>query len=275
MNKNGEETLSSFDHNLVGLSILLIGTIGLVVNSKLVFKLKKEVDANKLIFNLIFSNFAMLHAFLFPIISSFSHKWAFSHPSCVYYGSSSLIYGFNHMLSVFMLVLDMLLQKKCENYDSYKSKVRNLMIGYSWANSLFWGLAPVLGWSRISYELTNASCTVDYLNADSAYRSYILSCFGLMFAGPISIMLCCYFSADSKNVNREATNSSDKKIMVLLLQFIVVWSPYATCYLWPFFGDARQMPVKFNAVAPIVAKLSTIIPALVFLQTNNPAKKSN
>ncbi len=60
-----------------------------------------------------------------------------------------------------------------------------------WFNSLFFGLAPVFGWSRIGKELTQTSCTVDFVNADDAYKTYILSCFVVMFTLPLTTMFYC------------------------------------------------------------------------------------
>ena len=75
------------------------------------------------------------------------------------------------------------------------------MIGYMWLNSAFFGLAPVFGWSEINYELTKTSCTVDFVNAGPGYSSFILSCFVLMFVGPILVMLFCVMSEGN---NKEA-----------------------------------------------------------------------
>ena len=81
------------------------------------------------------------------------------------------------------------------------------MIAYMWVNSLFFGLAPAFGWSRIGQELTLTSCTVDFVNADDAYRTYILSSFILMFSGPVITMLYCALSlAESKHSEKHAAN---------------------------------------------------------------------
>lgn len=68
------------------------------------------------------------------------------------------------------------------------------MISFMWLNSIFFGLAPVFGWSEINYELTKTSCTVDFVNAGPSYNSYITACFVLMFVGPILVMLFCVMS---------------------------------------------------------------------------------
>lgn len=63
------------------------------------------------------------------------------------------------------------------------------MILWAWVNSLFWGLAPLVGWSRISYEPSGTSCTVDVKNPDTAYISYIVMCAIWIYVIPILFMI--------------------------------------------------------------------------------------
>jgi hypothetical protein len=68
------------------------------------------------------------------------------------------------------------------------------MIAFMWISCTFFGLAPVFGWSRIGHELTDTSCTVDFVNADSSYFSYIITVFLFMMVIPSIIMLGSAFS---------------------------------------------------------------------------------
>lgn len=267
-------SLSNSEHDMIGFAIAGIGALGLALNWSLYKKVSKQSDSNKLLFNMIITNFGLIVLdFPFPVYSSFQHKWAFNSALCTFYGSSSLVFGYNIMLTVVMLCLDMLFEKKYVDYDSFKTRVRDFMIGYMWVNCLFWGLAPVFGWSRISQELTKTSCTVDFVNADSSYNSYIISCFVLIFAGPILTMLYCAF-ADNKEVLPEKNLYADKKVLTLILMFIVVWTPYAICYMWPLFGSIDNLSIKFNAAAPVIAKLSVLTtPFLYWIEENEEETK--
>lgn len=265
--------LTDFEHNLVGSFIIVIGLIGLNVNKNLYNMCQKKTEPNMLIYHLLVNNFALiLIDFFFPIVSSFQHKWAFNDSACTFYGSTSLVFGYNIMLTVVMLCLELLFQKSYPNYETWKVQVRNLLIGYMWVNSLFWGLAPVLGWSRISQELTLTSCTVDFVHADAAYKTYIISSFIIMFAGPIVAMIFCALSSPATD-HSERFYANDKKVLTHMVWFVLIWTPYAICYMWPLFADVKNLSVKFNAAAPVIAKLSVIVtPMLIMMEKDNTSK---
>lgn len=269
------------EHLMVAYAIAGIGSVGLAANLVLYQKISKQREQNNLLMYLMIMNVGLIVIdFPFPVISSFASKWAFSSQMCTFYGASSLVFGFSIMLSVLMLCLDMIFQKKYDNYDTFKSKVRNFMIAYMLFNSLFWGLAPAFGWSQIAQELTKTSCTVDFVNADKLYYTYIVSCFVLQFAGPILIMLYCLFTDDSNENTQEKidrNNDFKNKMFSLISMFIIVWTPYAICYMWPLFSDIKNLSVKFNAAAPVIAKLCVITTPLVYIadqQKEEETKKS-
>lgn len=268
-------SLTESEHNLVGLSILIIGLAGLYINKSLYDKVTKKTEPNKVLINMIIVNVALIIMdFPFPIISSFGQKWVFSDAICTYYGSSSLVFGFNSMLCVVMLSLDQLFDKKYENYETWKTQARSYMIGYTWVNCLFWGLAPVFGWSRIGQELTRTSCTLDFVNADASYRSYIMSCFVVIFIVPVFAMLYCALSKSTPISKDKAYKfaENDKIILLLAMLFIFVWTPYTICYLWPVFGNIKNLSIRFNAAAPVIAKLCTITTPLIYLLSSDSKK---
>lgn len=73
----------------------------------------------------------------------------------------------------------------------FRSKVRKLMIAWIWLNSLFWSMAPLAGWSHISYEPSRLSCTVDMMHPDIGYKTYIVSCFIWCYVIPCVLMIYC------------------------------------------------------------------------------------
>ncbi len=75
------------------------------------------------------------------------------------------------------------------------------MIAYSWINSIFWSFAPIFGWSKISFEPSGTSCTVDYTSPDNSYITYIIACFMFCFVLPIAVMIICQFAI--KNNKKE------------------------------------------------------------------------
>ena len=59
------------------------------------------------------------------------------------------------------------------------------MVAWTWANAVFWSMVPLVGWSRITYEPSKLSCTLDLLNPDWKYILYIFLTFILFYIVPI------------------------------------------------------------------------------------------
>ncbi len=54
-----------------------------------------------------------------------------------------------------------------------------------------------------------------------------------------------------------------------------MWTPYAVCYLWPLFADIKNLSIRFNAAAPVIAKLSVITtPMLLMANMDSGAKNT-
>lgn len=165
------------------------------------------------------------------------------------------------------------------------------MIIWGWITSIFWSSAPLFGWSRISYEPTYTSCTVDLMHPDKAYISYIISCFICCYLMPVGLMIFVRIkpgenyepvAADVKksykvssltqiifSIQPKKFNYFKKKIVIIFSLFIIAWSPYATVYLWPVFADPKLIPISLAAAAPVFAKLSVVFTPLVFWNEND------
>ena len=78
------------------------------------------------------------------------------------------------------------------------------MIIWIWSNSFIWSIAPLLGWSSISYEPSHLSCTVNLMNPDWKYKSYIITVFIWCYLLPLLIM--AYFLLKPSNNNNNTSN---------------------------------------------------------------------
>lgn len=167
------------------------------------------------------------------------------------------------------------------------------MILWIWVNSFFWSTAPLAGWSRISYEPTKLSCTVDIMHPNISYKTYIISCFVWCYVFPILIMIYCHirkrdeyflvseerkgYKVTFKNKSIYGTINTEpkkfnlifflflKKLIILCLLFILQWTPYCIEYLWPLFDDPNNIPLRLSAAAPVFAKLSVVLNPIVYL----------
>ena len=69
-----------------------------------------------------------------------------------------------------------------------KKKMRKYMVMWTWGTAGFFSFAPLFGWSTISYDPTSISCTVDLMNPDFAYFSYIIVCFLVVYLVPFVLL---------------------------------------------------------------------------------------
>lgn len=270
-----QHTLQPWEHYLVGVSIMTLGIVGTFINSILLYRnfcKESASSSNSLVANLCLTNLGIIF-FAFPLsgLASFKLEWIWGDEWCTYYGAVALLFGFNIMICMMMLVLDIYLQYNYGNYENYKKRARKLMIVWGWINSIFWSAAPLLGWSRISYEATKTSCTVDLMHPNTAYFSYIISSFLCCYLLPIMIMVCGRLKPgkDYVPVSKDLTRNY-QKIMILLFLFILEWSPYSIVYLWPLFSDPNNIPISLSAAAPVFAKLAVVLTPLVFWNESSP-----
>ncbi|CAF0744829.1 unnamed protein product [Brachionus calyciflorus] len=273
-----QHELQPWEHYITGALIAILGITGAIINSIKIYRNFTNAKSNPLVLNLCLSNLGIVF-FAFPLsgLTSFKLDWIWGDEWCTYYGAVSLLFGFNIMITTMTLVLDFFLQYNDESYDSYKDRARRLMIIWGWINSIFWSAAPLLGWSRISYEPTRTSCTVDLMHPDIAYYSYIISCFLCCYLMPVLALFIVRMKFTKDETVRTKTSLVGyQKIGILTLLFIFEWSPYALVYFWPFFATPNSIPIRLSAAAPLIAKFSVVLTPFLFWKEEelvNPKKE--
>nr|QVK45904.1 G protein-coupled receptor [Proales similis] len=269
--------LKPWQHDLVGWSILTIGLVGMFVNVKFVISFwrksrRSDGEVNPLLLNMAVTNIGII-LLAFPLSgwASFVHKWPWGHFWCTYYGSISLFFGFGLMMIVILLTIDVYLKYNSYFYGLHRQAIRKLLVVWIWLNSLFWAVAPLLGWSQIGYEPCGTSCTVDVMNPNMAYISYIVCCFVCCYVMPLFVLTYCRFKAlpNKENSDQELNQDLRKTLLVVLL-FVIEWTPYSAVYLWPIFDDPKNIPVGLSALAPVFAKLSVVLTPLVYWSETKP-----
>lgn len=173
-----------------------------------------------------------------------SGGWPFSTMSCNMYGFVALFFGSIVIWSLLLGALD----------DEYKTKGTKLsiyLLPLAWINALFWSMAPLLCWGRYIPERYNAGCLYDMdvhnLNTLSYMIGYTVS---TLFV-PIGII------AWSKV-------APSKGIILALASICFCWGLYGVEETWVMLSqDKEAVPIELVTAAPIAAKLSPIVNALI------------
>lgn len=56
--------------------------------------------------------------------------------------------------------------------------------------------------------------------------------------------------------------------IVMILMFLVAWSPYSVVCLWASFSDPKQIPAAMAIIAPLFAKSSTFYNPCIYVIAN-------
>lgn len=56
--------------------------------------------------------------------------------------------------------------------------------------------------------------------------------------------------------------------IVMIIMFLVAWSPYSMVCLWASFGDPKTIPAPMAIIAPLFAKSSTFYNPCIYVIAN-------
>ena len=102
-----------------------------------------------------------------------------------------------------MLIIDKFFEHNDPDYERTKYGKRKQMILLSVISAFFWGLAPLFGWSKISYEPSKLSCSVFEDKPGNGYIFYMVLNFTYYYILPLFMMIHC--KMNSKN-NKQSTD---------------------------------------------------------------------
>uniref|UniRef100_A0A803SRH6 G-protein coupled receptors family 1 profile domain-containing protein n=1 Tax=Anolis carolinensis TaxID=28377 RepID=A0A803SRH6_ANOCA len=133
----------------------------------------------------------------------------------------------------------------------------------AWINALFWASMPVVG------------------KNDTSFVSYTMSVIAVNFVIPLSVMFYCYYNVSKtmkyymrnsclENINIDWSDQVDvtKMSVVMIIMFLLAWSPYSIVCLWSSFGDPKKISPAMAIVAPLFAKSSTFYNPCIYVIAN-------
>ncbi|PIK53973.1 putative visual pigment-like receptor peropsin [Apostichopus japonicus] len=215
--------------------------------------------SNLLILSLALVDIGMITlCFPLTIWASLVGKWTFGSKGCNYYGFISMLSGISVIGILTLMAIDRYV------VICRKTIAANLNVKHYGAalivvavNASFWAIMPNLGWSRYDIEPSGISCAVDYHNNDIYYVSYIVALFAVCFVVPLTVMVTCYWMAQSVMSKRVEMGA------MLVFLFLLSWSLIAVVCLWAVFGEPSNVPYPLVLIAPLAAKSSMVLNPLV------------
>ncbi|XP_042908074.1 visual pigment-like receptor peropsin [Parasteatoda tepidariorum] len=241
-----------------------------------------------LLINLAVSDLGLiLLGFPFSSSSSFHGRWLFGEGGCQWYAFMGFLFGSAHIGTLALLALDRYLiacrisLRSKLNYRRYCQ-----MLAAVWGYAFFWAAMPLFGWGRYGLEPSITTCTIDWQHNDSSYKSFLLVYFVLGFMVPLTIITVCYCAIARRVRKNTATRqrgvihdqwSNERSItsmsFVLIIAFVLAWSPYAVLCLWTIFAPPETVPPILTLIPPLFAKASTVFNPFIYFLSNPRLRK--
>ncbi|XP_075045630.1 visual pigment-like receptor peropsin [Mixophyes fleayi] len=284
---------SQWEHNIVAAYLITAGIVSLLSNIIVlgIFVKYKELRTatNAIIINLAFTDIGVSGiGYPMSAASDLHGSWKFGNVGCQIYASLNIFFGMASIGLLTVVAIDRYLTI-CRPDIGRKitSCHYTSMILAAWVNAIFWSVMPIVGWSSYAPDPTGATCTINWRKNDSSFVSYTMSVVTVNFMVPLMVMFYCYYNVSQTMKGYDGRNSlggstvdwSDqadvtKMSVVMIVMFLVAWSPYSIVCLWSSFGDPRQISPAMAIIAPLFAKSSTFYNPCIYVIANKKFRRA-
>nr|XP_057934488.1 visual pigment-like receptor peropsin isoform X2 [Doryrhamphus excisus] len=255
----GKSVFSQMEHNIVAGYLITAGVISLLSNIVvlLMFVKFKELRTatNFIIINLAFTDIGVAGiGYPMSAASDIHGSWKFGYTGCQIYAALNIFFGMASIGLLTVVAIDRYLTI-CRPDIGQKMTVRSyhLLTLAAWLNALFWSTMPIVGWAGYAPDPTGATCTINWRQND-----------------------LCKASNSLHNVNIDWSDQMDvtKMSIVMIVMFLVAWSPYSMVCLWASFGDPKSIPAPMAIIAPLFAKSSTFYNPCIYVIANKKFRRA-
>uniref|UniRef100_A0A8C2Z756 Retinal pigment epithelium-derived rhodopsin homolog n=1 Tax=Cyclopterus lumpus TaxID=8103 RepID=A0A8C2Z756_CYCLU len=215
-------------------------------------------------------------------------SWKFGYVGCQIYAALNIFFGMASIGLLTVVAIDRYLTI-CRPDLGQKMTMQsyNLLILAAWLNAVFWSSMPVVGWAGYAPDPTGATCTINWRQNDASFISYTMAVIAVNFVLPLAAMFYCYYNVsvtvkrykannclDSINIDWSDQINVTKMSMVMIVMFLVAWSPYSMVCLWASFGDPKTIPTPMAIIAPLFAKSSTFYNPCIYVIANKKFRRA-
>ncbi|XP_071756026.2 LOW QUALITY PROTEIN: melanopsin-A [Centroberyx gerrardi] len=286
-------------HYTIGSVILVIGITGMVGNFLVIYAFSRSrslrTPANMFIINLAITDLLMCVTQSPIFFTQHAQEVIFGEKGCELYAFCGALFGICSMITLTVIAIDryFVITRPLTSIGVLSRKRALIILIAAWAYSLGWSLPPFFGWSAYVPEGLLTSCTWDYMTFTPSVRAYTMLLFVFVFFLPLFIIIYCYIfifrairttnkavgkingsihgsSRDSvKSFHRLQNEWKMAKIaLIIILLYVVSWSPYSTVALTAFAGYADFLTPYMNSVPAVIAKASAIHNPIIYAITH-------
>ncbi|XP_051897292.1 melanopsin-A [Pristis pectinata] len=249
--------------------------------------------SNTFIINLAISDFLMsiTQAPIF-FTTSLHKRWIFGEKGCEMYAFCGALFGITSMITLVVIAMDryFVITRPLASIGILSKKRAVLILLGVWLYSLTWSLPPFFGWSAYVPEGLMTSCTWDYMTFTPSVRAYTMLLFCFVFFIPLGIIIYCYIfifrailstNRDVEKIGGNTHKESRRKYhriknewkmakiaLIVILLYVLSWSPYSIVALTAFAGYASILTPYMNSVPAVIAKASAIHNPIIYAITH-------
>ncbi|POI29291.1 hypothetical protein CIB84_006960, partial [Bambusicola thoracicus] len=238
---------------------------------------------NAIIINLAFTDIGVSGiGYPMSAASDLHGSWKFGYTGCQIYAALNIFFGMASIGLLTVVAVDRYLTI-CRPDIGRRMTTRNYaaLILAAWINAVFWATMPTVGWAGYAPDPTGATCTVNWRKNDVSFVSYTMSVIAVNFVVPLAVMFYCYYNVSRtmkqytssnclESINMDWSDQVDvtKMSVVMIVMFLVAWSPYSIVCLWSSFGDPKKISPAMAIIAPLFAKSSTFYNPCIYVIAN-------
>ncbi|XP_076466170.1 rhodopsin, G0-coupled-like [Babylonia areolata] len=226
-----------------------------------------------------------LTAYPLTAVSSFHRRWLFGDLTCQIGGFLVFMLTMVSMDTLTVIaVFRYILVCKPKYHHLLGTDVARPVLLAIWAHSLLWTSLPLFGWNRYVPEPFLTSCTIDWVRPDGPGRAYVVLTVLTCYALHVGVVTFCYarillrsrqltFGARQNSSlvkleevlwhhKVETERSVTKMCAVMMLAFMVCWTPYAALSVLTSAGV--RLSVGLTTLPTMFAKLSCALNPFIY-----------
>ncbi|XP_006820589.1 visual pigment-like receptor peropsin, partial [Saccoglossus kowalevskii] len=206
-------TFSESGNIVMGIFLLVTAVLSVIGNSVVLemFRRYKELLSPSaiLLISLALADLGLtIFGMSLSCVSSFAGRWLFGKFGCYFHGFAGMLFGLGSIGNLTVISIDRYIIT-CKRSLQWSYRHYYALLAVAWSNALFWSMMPLFGWSSYALEPEGTSCTIDWMNNDNQYISYVSCVTVTCFILPCAVMTYDYLAAYMKMVKAGYTLSEE------------------------------------------------------------------
>ncbi|XP_076814525.1 pinopsin-like [Clavelina lepadiformis] len=203
---------------------------------------------------------------------------------CQFAGYTVSIFSIVSLLSISVMAFERFVVI-CKPFGPRQIGHKDALLGiaFTWVWSTVWNTPSLVLWDGYVPEGVGTSCGPNWFTKDERERTYLVIYFNTCFFIPLTVIILCYgkmiaflrrFNRNSSlPENTRADTQVAKMVILMVVAFLLAWSPYAGFAMYNVFNPDSQMDFALGSIPAYFAKSAFIYNPLIYVGLNRQFRK--